>query len=86
MRYYCHLFVSREEVGDEARGQYIVDVLEEALLLDVLVLEEEGRAFALNAAGPVQDFEVFEEVADVVGASHRDLEGLVAGNKRRQFC
>ena len=80
------LLVAAEEVGHEAGGEDVVDVLEEALLLDVLVLEEEGRAFALNAAGPVQDFEVFEEVADVVGASHRDLEGLVAGNKRRQFC
>jgi len=72
-----HLFISREEVGDEARCQDVVDILEEALFLDILVLEEEGRAFALNAACSVQDFEVFEEVADVVGASHRDL-GLVS--------
>ena len=41
------LLVAVEELRDEAgAGQDVVDVLEEALLLDVLVGEEEGRTLS----------------------------------------
>ena len=64
------LLVAAKEVGHEAGGEDVVDVLEEALLLDVLVGEEEGGALALDAAGAEQDLQVFNKVGGVVGSRH----------------
>ena len=56
LRHDLALLVPREQVGHQpGRGQDVVDVLEEALLLDVLVGEQERSALALDAAGAVQN-------------------------------
>ena len=55
--------VAREEVGQLARVEEDVDVLEEALLLDLLVGEDEGDALALEHARlQVERLEVLEQV------------------------
>ena len=60
------VLVAREEVGQLARVEEDVDVLEEALLLDLLVGEEEHGRLALHARAPVERLEVLEQVARVV--------------------
>ena len=36
------LLVAREQVGDQTRGQNVIDIFQEGFLLDVLVSEEES--------------------------------------------
>ena len=76
--------VPSEKVGDLSRGEHIVDVLQEAFILDLIVGEEEGDALALLPSGAVEHFQVLQKVVGVVGAGQLDLEGLVASNEGGQ--
>ena len=72
--------VSSEQVGDFSRGEDIVDVLEEALIFDLIVSEEEGDSLALLTGCSVEHLQVIEKVVGVVGARELNLEGLVASD------
>ena len=86
LRHDLALFVSCEEVGDETSCKDVVDVLQETLLFDVLICEQEGCSFSLDATRSEQDLQILDKVCRVVSSGHRDLEGLVSRDEGGEFC
>ena len=62
-----------KQVGDLAGAQDVVDVLEEALVLDLVVGEEERDALAVGTGHAVQQLEVLHQIVDVVGPEHQNV-------------
>ena len=78
------LLLVGEEGGHHARGEHVVDELEEALLGHVLVAEEEDELLVLDAELVVEYLEVVAERGLVVAARQLDLEYVAAGGKGGQ--
>eukprot|EP00965_Chrysotila_dentata_P076675 2531057-Pleurochrysis_carterae.AAC.1 len=76
--------VAREQVGQLARVEEDVDVLEEALVLDLLVGKHEGDPLVLHARAAVERLEVLEQRVGVVHARDGDLEEQVVGDVRAE--
>ena len=67
-----------------AGAEHVVHELEEALVLDLVVGEDEGDALAVGAGRAEEKLQVVHQVTDVVRARQCDLKRLVAGDERRQ--
>jgi len=76
----------RVEVGDLAARQHPVDVLEEARLDHLRVVEEEHRRRLLRARQVVELLQVLAEELRFVPADHLDHEQLEVADVRRQSC
>ena len=70
-----------EQVDDGAPGEDGVDVLQEALLLDVLVCEQESCPSTRGAGGPEEILQILREVCLIVSSGESYLECSVAGNE-----
>mmetsp|Transcript_24325 Transcript_24325/g.56058 ORF Transcript_24325/g.56058 Transcript_24325/m.56058 type:complete len:393 (+) Transcript_24325:3925-5103(+) len=66
--------VLTEEVGDLARTEHVVHVLEEALVLDLRVVEEEGRGLTVHTRLDVEPLHVVVELHHAVLLGDGDLE------------
>eukprot|EP00955_Chlamydomonas_euryale_P005078 54229-Chlamydomonas_euryale.AAC.10 len=73
-----------QQACDLARHEDLVDVLEEALVLDLGVGEDEAHWLALEAGNLVQRLDVLKQVGHVVRLGDGDLERVGAGDVGRQ--
>ena len=77
-----HQLVLREEVRHLAGVEDVVEVLEEALVLDLRVVEQEHRLLVLPAALPQNRPEVLPPLRDPVALRDLDREETVLGHER----
>ena len=68
-----------KQVGDLAGAQDVVDELQEAFILDLIVGEDERDAFAIGTSHSIQQLEIFHQVVDVVRSKH-DTRNIIKYN------
>mmetsp|Transcript_45055 Transcript_45055/g.143724 ORF Transcript_45055/g.143724 Transcript_45055/m.143724 type:complete len:343 (-) Transcript_45055:2392-3420(-) len=80
------LFILCEESDNVASGQERVDVLQEALVLDLCICEDEAHGLVLGTSANEHRAQVLEERGIIVGFRDRDLENEMPGGKTGQAC
>ena len=73
------------QVGNVARIQQHVDILQERLLLDLMVAEQEDHRHALLAGFAHHSPDVVTPVVERVVLGDLNLEEFVVGDERRQL-
>eukprot|EP00968_Pinguiococcus_pyrenoidosus_P021796 scaffold2923_cov313-Pinguiococcus_pyrenoidosus.AAC.4 len=81
-----HLFVVREDVGDLAVVEHVVDVLDEHLLLDLGVAEEEHQRLRPRPRGDQDPLQVLAPLRHVVALADLNLNHARTRHVRRQAC
>jgi hypothetical protein len=79
-------FILAEQVGNLARGENVIDVLNKSLVLDLCLIKQESCGLVLAAAEFVELLQVLPKLSHAIIFRDLDAEALLLRHIRGQSC